>query len=507
MRDHRIRALAAALGSLARSELRHLTTASRTRLGQGTTAAQRRAREIRLTLERLGPFYIKIGQMLSTRPDIASEEMIEEFRKLHDTVSVQPFSVFEPVLEDELGASWRKQFRHIDTDRPLGAASLAQVYAATMPDGRSVVIKIQRPGIARLINQDMALLHKAAWLLARTAPEFTDLIDVNAMLGILFRAMRPELDFTLEAREMDRARAEVADFKYLDVPEVLLATPRVMVQSRAPGCSIRDANPADFSTAERLAIGHDLLAFMYRSYFTTKVFHADPHPGNIFVHPGGKASLIDWGMVGRIDRRTSHTILLALSTIASNDGQALARTWIDMARTTKRADVAGFQNDMEALVPHIASASLEELNFGVTLTKVLTSATKRGIRTNPAIAVLGKSFANLEGSIRYLAPELSIADTFRDELADIMLDLLRDTTSEAQIVQTVLELLTTGADAVPQAHSILRDISNGHFHIQVSPTSTYRTKRRTAFNALLGLYVLKKVSRIAEVRFPIPNKT
>ncbi len=497
MREHRLRALMAAMGTLTRSEIRHAVSSDRS-TEDGPSSAQRRARDVRLTLERLGPFYIKVGQMLSTRPDIVSEEMIAEFRTLHDTVSVQPFSLFEPVMVAELGSQWRDRFRTVDTSRPLGAASLAQVYAATQLDGRAVVIKVQRPGIVPLITQDMALLRRAARLLAKASPDFAQVIDVDAMLGLLFDAMRSELDFTLEAREMDRARAEIAGFKYLDVPEVLLATPRVMIQSRAPGCSIRDANPADFPAAERLAIGHDLLAFMYRSYFTTKIFHADPHPGNIFVHPGEKASLIDWGMVGRIDRRTSHAILLILTNIAMNDGQGLARAWTDLGRATDRADIPAFQNDMEALVPHVASASLEELNLGVTLTAILKSATKRRIRTNPAIAVLGKSFANLEGSIRYLAPELSITDTFREELSDIMLDLLEDTLSEQQAARTVLELISAGTGALQQAHNILRDISNGRLHMRVTQSarmSPATRKRRIVIGAAVAAYLWRQRPR------------
>ncbi|SER13219.1 ubiquinone biosynthesis protein [Lentzea xinjiangensis] len=494
MREHRLWALVAALSRVVRSELHH-GGRSGDDAAEGPSRAQRRAREVRLAFERLGPFYIKVGQMLSTRPDFVSEEMIAEFRTLHDTVSVQPFSLFEPVLIAELGSRWRGRFRTIDTSRPLGAASLAQVYAATQPDGRPVVVKIQRPGIVPLVTQDMALLRRAAKLVTKASPGFAEVIDVEAMLGLLFDAMRSELDFTLEARQMDRARADVAMFKHLDVPEVLLATPRVMIQSRAPGQSIRDANPADFPDAERLAIGRDLLAYMYRSYFTTKFFHADPHPGNIFVHPGEKASLIDWGMVGRIDRRTSQAILLVLTNVAMNDGQGLARAWTDLGRATDGADIAAFQNDMEALVPHVASASLEELNLGVTLTAILKSATKHRIRTNPAIAVLGKSFANLEGSIRYLAPELSITDTFRDQLSDIMLDLLEDTVSEQQLARTVLELVSGGTSAIQQMQNILRDLSSGRLHMrvtQIARLSPATQRRRMILGAALAFYLWRQ---------------
>jgi ubiquinone biosynthesis protein len=284
---------------------------------------------------------------------------------------------------------------------------------------------------------------------------------------MLFDAMRAELDFRVEAQNMARARREITGFKYLDVPDVLLATRRVLIQTRAAGCSIRDADPGAFTEEERLGIGRDLLAFMYRGYFSTKFFHADPHPGNIFVEPGQKASLIDWGMVGRIDRRTSQAILLVLLNVAMNDGQGLARAWTEMGRAVDGADVPAFQTDMEALVPVVSSASLDELNLGVTLTAILKSATRRGIRTNPAIALLGKSFANLEGSVRYLAPELSVTDTFEDQLRDIMLDLVEDALSEPQLARTTLELLTSGSSAIQQLHTVLQDLAAGQFKVNV----------------------------------------
>ncbi|KOV83503.1 ATP/GTP-binding protein [Nocardia sp. NRRL S-836] len=489
-----MRALLAALGPVVHSELHHGGRFGHSAAGD-LSRAQRRAREVRLAFERLGPFYIKVGQMLSTRPDFVSEEMIAEFRTLHDTVSVQPFSRFEPVLAAEMGHRWRRRFRTFDTSQPLGAASLAQVYAATELDGRPVVVKVQRPGIVPLVTQDMALLRRAAKLVTKASSSFAEVIDIEAMLGLLFDAMRSELDFTLEARQMDRGRADVAGFKHLDVPEVLLATPRVMIQSRAPGRSIRDADPAEFPTAERLAIGRDLLAYMYRSYFTTKVFHADPHPGNIFVHPGEKASLIDWGMVGRIDRRTSQALLLVLINVAMNDGQGLAQAWTDLGRATDGADIPAFQNDMEALVPHVASASLQDLNFGVTLTAVLKSATKRRIRTNPAVAVLGKSFANVEGSIRYLAPELSITDTFRTQLPEIMLDLIEDTVSEPQLARTTLELVSGAGTALVQMQNVLRDLSSGRLQLRVTQLgrlSPAARKRRILLGAALAAYLWRQ---------------
>ncbi|WP_255306558.1 AarF/ABC1/UbiB kinase family protein [Streptomyces sp. Wb2n-11] len=400
-----------------------------------------RAQSVRRAFEQLGPFYIKVGQILSTRPDVVPDYVIPELEKLHDSAAVLPFSELQPVLRAELGANWARELRDIDTQQPLGAASLAQVYRATLADGRPAVVKIQRPGVRETVCQDMSILRRTARVTGRLAPRFTAVIDVEAMLDVLFDAMRPELDFTAEARNMRRAAQLTSSFKHLAVPEVFLATPRVLVQSLAPGQSIRHADHDAFSTDERLGIGEDLLAFVFRGFFIDRFFHADLHPGNVFVAPGEKATLIDWGMVGRTDRRTGMLLMLILLALAQNDGHCLAKAWVELGHATPWAQGGAFASDMAVLVPQIADASLEELNFGLTLTRILTCSTKRGIRTSPTVAVLGKAFANVEGSVRYLAPELSLIEVFKEEMQHVMLALAAETVSKEQIARTALELM------------------------------------------------------------------
>ncbi|MET9295918.1 AarF/UbiB family protein [Streptomyces sp. NPDC003077] len=442
--------------------------------GDRREGAVRRARSVREALESLGPFYIKVGQMLATRPDIVPQTMIDEFEKLQDKVSELPFRALEPVLADELGPGWRRGFREIDTDRPLGTASLSQVYRGVLSDGQPVAVKIQRPGVRAVMEEDMALLRKLSRFAARRAPRFNEVVDIEAMLGVVFDAMLPELDFVLEARNMERARKVADGFKHIAVPEVLTARPRVLVQSLAPGRPIREADPTAFDVEERKAIGRDLLAFMYRGYFLERTFHADPHPGNVFVSPGEKATLIDWGMVGRIDRPMSGSILLTLLNLAMNDGAGTARAWIDMGGVTSRARVSAFAEDMAGLVPRVATASLEDLNFGVTLTAVLQYSTRRGIRTSPMVSMLGKSFANIEGSIRNLCPELSLTEVFSEELSHIVLELLREAFSSEQVMRTALEVVAGGTTAAQQLRGAARDLVNRDFAVQVAVQETGR---------------------------------
>lgn len=444
--------------------------------------ARQRALMVRHALEQLGPFYIKVGQLLSTRPDLVSDSMIQEFEKLHDHVSVADFGVFEPVLEEELGRNWRRYFKSIDYN-VLGAASLAQVYHVTLSTGEPAVVKIQRPGIVPVMLDDMALTRRAARIVARRAPDFNDVIDVEAILELIFGAMEAELDFTVEAENMEDAADAIEHFDRLAVPEVVFATKKILVQTMAPGTTIRTVNREDFKRREREEIGRQLLTFMYEGYFTERTFHADPHPGNIFIKPGGKAYIIDWGMVGRLDKPTSMAVATVVLNLAENDGAALAHAWIELGRATSWANIPGFINDISGFVPTVANASIERFNFGTTINRVLRYASRRGIQTTPMIGLLGKSFANIEGSVRYLAPELSISEVFEDAFHDIIFDLVGETFSEPQALRLVLEGIM-GATALPeQMRTIARDLSSRELTFQVNEVQSRDSRRETRADA------------------------
>jgi ubiquinone biosynthesis protein len=461
-----------------------------------------RARAIRHALESLGPFYVKVGQMLSTRPDMMPQYMIDELQNLHEKVSVAPFDVFEPVLEEELGREWREMFLDITTDKPLGAASLAQVYSVTLRTGERAVIKVQRPGVDKVMLDDMALLKKLGKFFAKRAPDLDDVFDFAAMMEVIFEAMEAELDFRVEARNMNSAREAMEGFETLAVPEVIFVTKKVMVQQLAPGTSIRDANRDKFTDAERAAIGRELLSFMYRGFFVDRMFHADPHPGNVFVEPGGKAYLIDWGMVGRMDKRRSLTVAGIMVAIAQNDGQALAKAWIELGRASSWANIPAFVNDCCGFVPSIADASMEDLNFGVALTSILKFSTRRGIQTSPLIALIGKAFANVEGSVRYLSPEISITDVFEDEFRDILFDLVRELLSQETAAGSILDLMTGSMSVVEQIRTLGRDLSNREFTVNVNSVQAQRSRhedRADAREARNGRRVLIAVGLAAWV--------
>ncbi|WP_223768041.1 ABC1 kinase family protein [Streptomyces huiliensis] len=414
---------------------------------------------MRRTLEDLGPLYIKVGQILATRPDLVPLYLREELAHLNDQAVVRPFSHFEPVLEQELGTGWQDRFAQVRTERPLGAASLAQVYKATLTDGRQCVLKVRRPGAEQLVHGDMRVLRTVAALIARAAPRFAEVVDVRALLDALFDVMGDELDFTREASNMKAARKLAKDYTRIRVPKVLHATPRVLVQSFADGVPINRVKKEELDPKEAKRIACQLIDYMFRSYFVTGRFHADPHPGNIIISPGRRAYLIDWGMVGRLDRSASVALLGAFLGMACNDGERMARQWIKLGTNTPWSNPAGLVQDLSRIVPRWSEASLAELNFGVALMSLLRYSTRRGVQITPMTSVLGKSVANIEGSVRYIYPELRLSHVLRKVLRGVMRDLVEEELSTERLAQHLLDAQFLVKKSAPQVQAVLEDMS------------------------------------------------
>jgi ubiquinone biosynthesis protein len=409
--------------------------------------------------------------VLSTRPDLVSQTVIDALQDLHEQVMVRPFSEFEPVLVKNLGAHWRYRFKEIDTDVPLGAASIAQVYRAVQNDGLEVVLKVQRPGVAASTRLDMEILAQAVKLAMKRMPDIAEIFQPEAMLEVVFTAMRPEIDFTVEAANMEEFREMLEQFEHLAVPDVLDVTKEVLIMTMAPGTSIREANLDDFSEKEREAIGRDLCAMLFHGFLVDGLFHADPHPGNIFVAPGEPATVIDFGMVGRIDRKMALGYTRFMMCTALNDGEAAGRAALEMGTLTSRANVPGFLSDMQRYIPTMQNQSLQNMEFGNDFNQFLVFCTKRGIAVNPAVALFGKATANLEGSLRRFAPELTPFDVFRDTMGDIIRDQAKQMMAEEEILRIANEAFSATRSLPEQGRYLLQSIVNGQYVLRTRDDS------------------------------------
>jgi predicted unusual protein kinase regulating ubiquinone biosynthesis (AarF/ABC1/UbiB family) len=367
--------------------------------------ASRRARAARLrqALEELGPTFAKLGQILSTRPDLLPPEFVEELATLQDRVTPLTEAEVVSVMEEELGVPWEDVFDSIEPT-PLAAGTIGQVHRAVLEDGARVVVKVQRPQAGPDIYRDLGLLELFAEKTAER-PAFRQLVDVPAVIDHLSTSLRRELDFRQEARNIERMREVLTPYPRLDVPQVMgeLSTPRLLVMEEVQGVPIREAPLGD----ARREAAHQLLESYYRQILTEGFFHADPHPGNLKWW-NDRIYFLDFGMVGEVDASTREHLLLMLMAFAQHDADFLTDVMLSLAGETQRTDLdlAGIRGDLGRLVDQYRSAALKDIQLGPILQRLTEIAARRHVRLPSALALTGKALAQMQLATAELDPTL-----------------------------------------------------------------------------------------------------
>jgi ubiquinone biosynthesis protein len=382
--------------------------------GRSGVSEEAGAERLRVTLEELGPTFAKLGQLLSTRPDIVSAPLAEELAKLQDSVAPLTEAEVVRVMEQELRVPWEDVFASIDAD-PLAAGTIAQVHLATLESGERVVVKVQRPRARAEITRDVALLE----LLAEQAVEreaLREFVDIPALVGHLSDSLERELDFSQEAANIERMRALVASYSRIDVPHVFedFSTSRLLVLEYVEGVPIR----ASADTAERRDAGRQLLEAFYRQVLVDGFFHADPHPGNL-LWTGDKIVLLDLGMVGELDPEVRGLLIVLLLAFANGDARFLSETMLMLGGNGYRADVDldALEHEFAAFIEEFRIKSLQDIQFAPMLNGVIRIGTRHGVRLPASLALSGKAFGQIQLAMAELDPLLDPFDVVGDFLA------------------------------------------------------------------------------------------
>jgi predicted unusual protein kinase regulating ubiquinone biosynthesis (AarF/ABC1/UbiB family)/nucleotide-binding universal stress UspA family protein len=382
---------------------------SATRDEAGTRRAARRLRD---ALDQLGPTFAKLGQILSTRPDLLPPIVIEELATLQERVTPLTEAEVVGAMEQELGVPWEDVFASIDP-KPLAAGTIAQVHRATLESGERVVVKVQRPTAERDILEDLALLD----LLAKKAagrPAFRRAIDLPAMIEHLSSSLRRELDFRNEARNLRKMAEVLAPFSRLAVPAVYeeLSTARLLVMGEVQGSSIHEAPPGP----ARQEAARQLLEAYYHQVMVAGFFHADPHPGNMKWW-NDKIYFLDLGMVGEIDAATRELVVLMMLAFAQGDGSFLAEVAMALAGASVTPDlnVAAFRSDLQGLIDQFRQKTLREIQLGPLIQEVTRISARHHVRVPAALTLMGKAFAQMQLVAAELDPTLdpfAVAQSF-----------------------------------------------------------------------------------------------
>jgi ubiquinone biosynthesis protein len=358
--------------------------------------------QLRAALEELGPTFAKLGQVLSTRPDLLPPEVIAELQTLQDRVAPMTEQEVVGVMEEELGVPWEDVFESIEPE-PLAAGTIAQVHRARLESGEDVVVKVQRPTAEEAILRDLALLELFAEKAGRRRV-LGSIVDFPTVVEHLSTSLRRELDFRQEAGHVARLRGALEPFSRLDVPGVheRLSTGRLLVLEYIDGLPVRDAPEG----AARREAARQLLEGFYRHVLVDGFFHADPHPGNM-RWADGRIYFLDLGMVGELPPDTRELVLLLLLAFWQSDTRFLAEVLLMLGgRPAADLDLAGLERDLEELLAKYRTAKLAEIELGPILQGMTEIAAHHGIRLPASLALTAKALSQMQLTAAVLDPEL-----------------------------------------------------------------------------------------------------
>jgi ubiquinone biosynthesis protein len=481
--------------------------------GDGVGPSNEKAVEFRQRLVELGPAYIKLGQVLSTRPDLMPDAYVRELEKLQDEVPPIAYDEVEAVVESELGARMSKLFESFERE-PLGTASLGQVHAAILRNGRDVVVKVQRPNIRKVLADDLEFFRELATFMTR----HTDAGARVDMLGVIMqleRALLDELDYRIEARNAATFRRALAEFPRLLVPKVVegYTTERVLTSDRVRGLKIDDVSPL-------IRMEHDfepLAEELTRAYLKTIIidghFHADPHPGNFFVilpesanpmtpaelkaidrrsaerevgthiqrieqeaqktAPVGmsgidvKLAVIDFGMTARLSTKMRDRIVNLLMALSDNRGDDAAETLIGIGDPLPDFDRNSYAREISGLIARNYDLAIGEIEAGKVLYDVINISYQKGLRLPAELTLLAKALFNLDGATRALDPMFSPIEAIRDYSNQLMTERARRDFSPRRLLQIATES-TDFLAALPQRlEAISQRLATGDFETRV----------------------------------------
>ncbi len=392
---------------------------------------------LRLAFEELGPTFIKLGQILSTRPDIGPEEYITELLKLQDEVSPFPFEEVVKVIEREFKRPWREVFREVEKT-PVAAASIAQVHRAVTRDGTEVMLKVQRPGIEEIIETDTSILRYLARLMIRYLPE-TRAHDPMGTVDEFSRTIKKEMDFTLEASYMERFRVNFAGDRRVRIPKVYwdYTRKRILTMERMKGIKIDDVERLRENAIDTEKVAHLIVEVFFTQVFDHSLFHGDLHPGNILVADEDTLVFLDFGIVGRLDEELKRHLADIFLGVLREDFEGLTRLYLQMGILPEDIDEAAFAREYWDVMVRYVHGPASRVSIGDLLMGHIRLITRYAVKIPKDLLLFSKCILELEGLVRTLDPEANIIEECRPYAAKAVRERMRPSTIVSEGLSTV----------------------------------------------------------------------
>ncbi|MHB8883311.1 MAG: ABC1 kinase family protein [Thermodesulfovibrionales bacterium] len=417
-------------------------------------------KEVRETFEELGLVFLKFGQILALRRDLLPDAYIDELELLHDQLPAMSIDVVRATVRAELGTPMSDSFASF-VETPLAAATIAQVHEATMQDGRHVAVKVQRPGLKEIISTDIAALTYLVTLAEGLFPRLRAL-DLHVVVRELANSLNRETDFGREARSIVLIRAALADVPDLWIPDVVAE------------CSGGTVLTMEYSAGERVDVYaklhpeampqavNTLVKLMLHSIFEEGLFHADPHPGNVFVLPDGRLSLLDFGNTGELDEPMRESLTLLLEAIVKGDARAVTEAYLEMAPASEKVNRAELVVDIKAVLYEIRRTNLADVSIGNAFESLLRAGSRNGVHNPGEFVLLTRAFVIMESMIRQLAPGYNHMESFREEVSRLTTRHFSLTQMKDMTTKLARELERLIIDAPGDTRRILRRVAEGN---------------------------------------------
>ena len=417
-------------------------------------------KEVREAFEELGLVFLKFGQVLAMRRDLLPADYIKELELMHDDLPAMGISVVRSTIKAELGTPLSKLFSSF-TEKPIAAATIAQVHEATMHDGRHVAVKVQRPGLKEIISTDIAALTYLVSLGEKLFPKLRA-FDLPVVVREFAITLIRETDFNREARSMLLFCKALANIPDLWIPDVVKEY------------SGKTVLTMDFSEGERVdyyakqhpeempELMNTLIKLTLQSIFEEGKFHADPHPGNVFVLPDGRLSLLDFGNTGELDEAMRESLILLLEAVVKGDAKVATEAYLEMASASEEVNHAALLVDMKAVLYEMHSGDIEVVSIGDAFDSLMRAGTRNGVHNPPEFVLLTRTFVILESLIRQLAPEHNYMKSFREEISRLTKLHFSPERIKEKTIKLAREMERLIMDAPGDTRRILRRIAEGN---------------------------------------------